>query len=415
MADLMVTLGADSSELEKKVKQAGKTIEKELGGGDKKGKGVMGGIDFATNLMSGNIGAAIGGLFGPVGQAVGQFVDVLLGKAKELMDQAIQLRAMSMQTNMSTQQIQGLEGIAKATGISVGKLADSISEYNRRVGYARTHGSEMNYLLTKMGVSFETIKNGTFTYFDAIDALAKAQAAGTDEAILNHYAQVMLGSSYKEMLPLIKMGSDNLKGYSERIYKTSKESIDALTEAGDAWNEFTESVKNMAMDMLGWLYSKTFAVDAQDVANAMTLQLAGNDSRKKEILQQVMRDYGGGKTDAQKKQLGLQAIDLREKDLLSLRYDPAKVKADMDEQRKIITDMFTKQKGVNLNPFGAGPALGASQMQQMGGGDLFGAVSFNPAQETANNTKIAAEQITQLNSKVQPSTQANPEREGLNK
>jgi hypothetical protein len=372
-------------------------------------------MDFASNLMSGNVGAAVGSLFGPVGQAVGGFVDVLLGKAKELMDASIQLRAMSMQTNMSTQQIQGLEGIAKATGIGVGKLADSISEYNRRIGYARTHGSEMNYLLTKMGVSFETIKNGTFTYFDAIEALGKAQAAGTDEAILNHYANVMLGSSYKELLPLIKMGSENLKGYSERIYKTSKESIDALTEAGDAWNEFTESVKNLAMDMLGWLYKKTFAVDAQDVANAMTLQLAGNDSRKKEILQQVMRDYGGGKTDAQKKQLGLQAIDLREKDLLSLRHDPAKVKADMDEQRKIITDMFTKQKGVNLNPFGAGPALGASQMQQMGGGDLFGAVTFNPQQETANNTKITADQITELNSKVQPSTTANPQRDDLNR
>jgi hypothetical protein len=411
MADLMVTLGADSSELEKKVKQAGKTIEKELGGGDKKGKGVMGGIDFATNLMSGNIGAAIGGLFGPVGQAVGQFVDVLLGKAKELMDQAIQLRALSMQTNMSTQQIQGLEGIAKATGISVGKLADSISEYNRRVGYARTHGSEMNYLLTKMGVSFETIKNGTFTYFDAIDALAQAQAAGTDEAILNHYAQVMLGSSYKEMLPLIKMGSENLRGYSQRIYKTSKESIDALTEAGDAWNEFSESVKNIAMDMLGWLYSKTFAVDAEDVARAMTLQQGAYGN--KEMLQKVMIDYGGGKTDAQKKALGLQALDIREKESLSLGKDPAKVKAEMDEQRKIIREMYDKQKGVNLNPFGAGPALGASQMQQMGGGDLFGAVSFNPMQRMADNTDTINTNVAKIANQQTPSS--DPKRDALNR
>jgi hypothetical protein len=411
MADLMVTLGADSSELEKKVKQAGKTIEKELGGGDKKGKGVMGGIDFATNLMSGNIGAAIGGLFGPVGQAVGGFVDVLLGKTKELMDASIQLRAMSMQTNMSTQQIQGLEGIAKATGISVGKLADSISEYNRRVGYARTHGSEMNYLLTKMGVSFETIKNGTFTYFDAIDALAKAQAAGTDEAILNHYAQVMLGSSYKEMLPLIKMGSENLKGYSERIYKTSKESIDGLTEAGDAWNEFSESVKNIAMDMLGWLYSKTFAVDAEDVARAMTLQQGAYGN--KEMLQKVMIDYGGGKTDAQKKALGLQALDIREKESLSLGKDPAKVKAEMDEQRKIIREMYDKQKGVNLNPFGAGPALGASQMQQMGGGDLFGAVSFNPMQRMADNTDTINTNVAKIANQQTPSS--DPKRDALNR
>lgn len=413
MADLMVTLGADSSELEKKVKQAGKTIEKELGGGDKKGKGIMGGIDFASNLMSGNIGAAIGGLFGPVGQAVGQFVDQLAAKAKELMDKAIELRAMSMQTGMSTQQIQGLENIAKATGISVGKLSDSISEYNRRVGYARTHGSEMNYLLTKMGVSFETIKNGTFTYFDAIDALAKAQAAGTDEAILNHYAQVMLGSSYKEMLPLIKMGSDNLKGYSERIYKTSKESIDALTEAGDAWNEFSESVKNIAMDMLGWLYSKTFATDAQDISDAMATADHVYGGSIKNQMEKLMTTWTGGKTEAQKKSMMTEAVNIREKELISLKKSPAEIKADIDERRKALEEMFNKKPGTNLNPFGVGPALGASQMQQMGGGDLFGAISFNPMQRVSDNTDQIKTDVNKI-ANQQPAT-TNPQRDGLNR
>jgi hypothetical protein len=369
-------------------------------------------MDFASNLMSGNVGAAIGGLFGPVGQAVGAFVDVLLGKAKELMDQAIQLRAMSMQTGLTTQQIQGLENVAKATGISVGKLADSISEYNRRIGYARTHGSEMNYLLTKMGVSFETIKDGTFDYFQAIDALAKAQEAGTDEAILNHYAQVMLGSSYKEMLPLIKMGSDNLKGYSQRIYKTSQDSIDALTEAGDKWNEFSESVKNIVMDMLGWLYKHTFATDAQDIEDAMALADHTYGGTVKNQMEKVMTEWTGGKTDAQKKSMMNEAINLREKNLLSLRHNPAEVKADIDERRKILEEMFSK-KGVNLNPFGAGPAQGASQMQQIGGGDLFGAVTFNPQQEIVKNTGDTVIELKKMSGSTTPPQ--NPQRDALNK
>lgn len=411
MADLSVTIGADTAELEKKVKEAGKTIKDGLTPGQ---KGVIKGMDFAQNLMSGNVGAAIGSLFGPVGQAVGGFIDTIIGKAKELMDISIQLRAMSMQTGLTTQQIQGLENIAKATGISVGKLSDSISEFNRRVGYAQIHGGELNFLFNKLGVKMADVKNGTFNYFDAIDALAKAQAAGTDQAILNHYANVMLGSSYKELLPLIKMGSDNLKGYSQRIYKTSQESIDALTEAGDSWNEFSESVKNIAMDMLGWLYSKTFATDPQSISDAMATADHYYGGSIKNQMEKLMTEWTGGKTEAQKKSMMTEAVNIREKELVKLGRSPAEVKADIDERRKALEEMFNK-KGVNLNPYGLGPAQGASTMQQMGGGDLFGAVSFNPQQETANNTKITADQITQLNSKVQPSNTANPNRDDLNK
>ena len=413
MADLSVTIGADTAELEKKVKQAGKTIEKELTPGQ---KGVIKGMDFASNLMSGNVGAAVGSLFGPVGQAVGQFVDVILGKAKELMDASIQLRALSMQTGMSTQQIQGLEGIAKATGISVGKLADSISEYNRRIGYARTHGSEMNYLLTKMGVSFETIKNGTFDYFKAIDTLGKAQAAGTDEAILNHYAQVMLGSSYKELLPLIKMGSNNLKLYSEAIYKTSQNSVDALSRAGDSWNIFTENVKNMAMEMLGWFLAEREKNKIQKVAGDVQSALARGDIY--EAAKMWNKGLGPGYSNEQKLKIAQNTLKnptMSETGVFGLYNINT---ASSQDQIKKFAEAFKEitgmnVKGTNLNPFGAGPALGASQMQQMGGGDLFGAVTFNPQQETANNTKITADQITELNSKVQPSTTANPQRDDL--
>mgnify|MGYP003353829617 CR=1 FL=1 len=54
-------------------------------------------------------------------------------------------------------------------------------------------------------------------------------------------------------------------------------------------------------------------------------------------------------------------------------------------------------------------------MQQMGGGDIFGAMSFSPAVQTAENTKTTAEQVTQLNNKIQPSSSENPNRGDLNR
>jgi len=395
MADLAVSIGADTTELEKKAKEAGKTIKKELSPGE---QGVIKGIDFASNLLAGNVGAAIGSLFGPVGQAVGQFVDQLAAKAKELIDSAIQLRNLSYQTNLSPQQLQGLENVAKATGLSVGKLADSISEYNRRLGYAQMHGGEMNVLLNKMGVSFDQIKNRTFTYFDAINALAKAQAAGTDEATLNHYANVMLGSSYKELLPLIKTGSENLRVYSESIYKTSQESLDALTEAGDAWNSFTESVKNMAMEALGAVL-QIFSDSPSDIANRIQGRAAGtNDLQNPEKILKDMSVEMGAMDPKKKKEMLQNAVAIMGSDnTYGNQLGVAQQRAFLD----VIEKMFPGAKSGNkLNPFGAEQAQGASQMQQMGGGDIFGAISFNPFDRTATATEASAESLKAIEAKM---------------
>lgn len=404
MADLAVTIGADTTELEKKVKEAGKTIKNGLTPGQ---QGVMKGANFAQNLMAGNVGSAIGSLFGPVGEAVGGMVDAMIAKAKELMDAAIQLRALSMQTNLTTQQIQGLENVSKATGISVSKLADSISEYNRRLGYAQMHGGEMNVLLNKMGVSFDQIKNRTFTYFDAIKALGEAQAAGTDEATLNHYANVMLGSSYKELLPLIKMGSENLRIYSENTYKTSKESIQALTEAGDYWNAFAESVKNMAMDMLGRLL-QFMEEGPADLAESM--QRAALTMTPEQVLRNESNEMGP-MDEVKKRELLKQSVNLMgQNNPYGQVLSPAKQKEYMD----LIDKMFPAGNPRNkLNPFGSELAQGASQMQQMGGGDLFGAVSFNPMQRVAENTDAINSNVAKIANQQTPTN--DPKREGLEK
>lgn len=406
MADLSVTIGADTKELEKKAKEAGKTLEKELGKG---GKGVMKGMDFASNLMSGNVGAAVGALFGPLGQAIGGFVDDLLQKAKELMDKAIGLRALSFQTNLSPQQIQGLEPIAKATGIGIGKLTDNMTEYNRRLGYAQMHGGEMNVLLNKMGVSFEQIKNRTFTYFDAINALSKAQAAGTDEAILNHYAQVMLGSSYKELLPLIKMGSSNLKLYAEQVTKTSQESVDALTETGDAWNLFIQNVENTTMDLLG-KFLKWAGKDASQVSKELQLiSMSGKYDTPEKVISQMLKQLGPMRPD-KARTLVEQGIEINK----TTSYG----KPISNERAQELLDALYKQipkpgTGNKLNPFGSELAQGASQMQKMGGGDIFGAISFNPMQRMADNTDTINTNVAKIANQQTPTN--NPNRDDLNR
>jgi hypothetical protein len=54
-------------------------------------------------------------------------------------------------------------------------------------------------------------------------------------------------------------------------------------------------------------------------------------------------------------------------------------------------DEQLKGSGKVLSPFGMSEAGAASQMQQMGGGDIFGAVAFTPLERIATATEATAE------------------------
>jgi hypothetical protein len=56
---------------------------------------------------------------------------------------------------------------------------------------------------------------------------------------------------------------------------------------------------------------------------------------------------------------------------------------------KSFTSML-EQPGKKLSPFGFSEAGAASQMQQMGGGDIFGAVAFSPLDAIKDNTDRTA-------------------------
>ena len=67
--------------------------------------------------------------------------------------------------------------------------------------------------------------------------------------------------------------------------------------------------------------------------------------------------------------------------------------------------LFRSGAGKKLSPFGLSEAGAASQMQQMGGGDIFGAVAFSPLDAIKDNTKEIAENTRPKSEPVAPVTQ----------
>jgi hypothetical protein len=391
MADLSVTIGLDQKELEKGLADAGKTVEK----GMSAGKGISKGANFISDILGGNIGSAIGSLFGPVGALVGQVFDQIIGKVRELAEYAKELRTIRLKTGLSYSEIEGINAIAKSAGISAGAMADSMVEFKKKSADAYIKGGELIRLLPKLGVGLDELRKGSFDYFQAIKLLSEAHKAGTDEATLDYYAHALLGSSYKEMLPLIKMGSTNLKLYNDAIYKNSTEAVDAMSRFGDAFDRWIQNLKNGATELFGkYLLAREEQnrTDYAVQAGAMIMAGRSKDSLKSRwnVEDQAvgfLKNIGPGFSDEQRKQFAVEATN--------------RMKIT-DEEKKQFLDYFNKQlekPGKKLSPFGLSEAGAASQMQQMGGGDIFGAVAFTPleriataTEKTADNTKPGADQ-----------------------
>lgn len=382
MADLAVTIGLDQKELEEGLKNAGKTIEDKMG--DKKIKDAFG---IASNIMSGNVGAGVGALFGPVGAAVGQFVDLLVSKARELADYAKELRTIRLKTGLSYQEIEGLNQVAKAAGISTSALADSMVEFKKKSADAFIKGGELIRILPKLGVGLEELREGSFDYFTAIKLLSEAQKAGTDDATMNYYANALLGASYKEMLPLIRNGSSNIKLYNDSIYKNSTEAVDALARFGDAFDIFVLNLKNRAVEILGTVvkfFENASDKSAAEFALARVSRAEGKTEKERKVIfeeaaKEFIKNIGPGYSDEQR---------------MAIAKNATYSGLSENDRKKYLVELERQLgfgAGKKLSPFGFTEAGAASQIQQMAGGDIFGAVGFSPLTMIEKNTKETAE------------------------
>ena len=384
MADLSVTIGLDQTELEKGLANAGKSIGKMGGGGGKDQNPFQ---ETANKFQS---AAGIGGMLGgPIGEVVGQFIDAfrfaidkIIDYVKELIAYATKLRNLSIATGVSVGELEKMEGIAQASGVSLDTLAHSMNEFNKRMGEARIKGSEVNNILVKLGIGMDQVADGSFDAVAGMKALAAAHEAGTDAATLAYYGNKMFGSSFEQLLPIIKRGSAAIDEYGIRTWRNTETATYALARMGDEWDNFWHNFKVVMLEAIGAI---AFAIQSiTDMADMIKLRAIASVSPS--LAGALAEKTLSPSISKEARQMQLEVITAG----LS------------DKNKKFFMDAYDEAaggKGKKLSPFGLSEAGGASQMQQMGGGDIFGAVAFTPleriataTEKTAENTKPGADQ-----------------------
>jgi len=359
MADLKTTIGIDLKELEKGLTEAGRMI----GGAMGQGKSGYGGIKNPFAKVAGDLSSAqgIGGLVGgPIGAMVGAVVDAFAGMVKaviakisEIAEYAKTIRLASLRSGMDISQIKQFESIGQTFGVSLQTMMNSAVEFTRRMGEARIKGGELTNILAKMGVGMDEVSDGTFDANKAMKALSDSYAAGTDEATLLYYGTA--ADSY-------------LTANAGAVGALARGKSD-MEKWGQLWDNFWINLIGSVFEMIEEIqfsFKNFFSTGAWNPFESVEDEV----KRKVENAPKYM-------TNDEIKDFVLREID-----------------EDKREQAKKELEKLLKGKANILNPFGLAEAGAASQMQQMGGGDVFGAVSFTPleriataTEETARNTR----------------------------
>jgi hypothetical protein len=377
MADLSVTIGLDQKELEKGLAQAGKSI------GNMGGKG---GAENPFQSTANQLGTAqgVGSLIaGPIGGMIGAFLDAfgamisaVMAKVKELADYAQQLRITSLKTGLGIDQIRQLEAIGQAFGVSLQTMSGSVVEFTRRMGEARIKGGEVTNLLAKMGVGMDEIADGSFDATKAMKALADSYAAGTDEATLLYYGTKLFGDSFKDLLPIIKAGSQAIDDASQTYLEANSDATASLGRLGQDLDNYGRTIKNFFINLLGSVVQMIEEIQFS-VANFFTFGAWNPFESLEDEVARKLENAPKYMTAEERAKFVLEEIDDNKKEA---------AKKEIEKQQK--------GDGKILTPFGMSEAGAASQLQQMGGGDIFGAVAFSPieriataTEETAKNTR----------------------------
>lgn len=374
MADLSVTIGLDQKELEKGLADAGKSI-----GNLGKAGGMQNPFQGAANQLS--TGQGIGTLLaGPIGGMIGAFTDAfggmissVLSKIKEVAEYAQKLRRISLTTGIDIGQLRQIESVGMAFGVSLDAMSRSVVEFTRRMGEARIRGGEVTNILAKMGVGMNEVANGTFDHQAALKSLSDAYAAGTDEATLLYYGTKLFGDSFKELLPIVKAGSKAIDDAADSYLTANEGAVGALGRGkqdmekwGQMWDNFWINLIGSVFEMIEEMqfsFKNFFTLGAWNPFESLEDEVA----RKLENAPKYM-------TNEERAKFVLEEIDEDKRD---------EAKKEIEKQ--------LKGPGKVLSPFGMSEAGAASQMQQMGGGDIFGAVAFSPLERIATATEATAE------------------------
>lgn len=169
----------------------------------------------------------------------------LMDVTKETAAAAKELEALSLQTGVSTTDLQAFQYAEDFIGVSSDQLADSLKDLTTKMSDAANGNEETAAKFDQLGVSIYdaqgNLRSSYDVFLDVIDGLGEMSNQAERDAL----AMSLINESAQQLNPLIEQGSGSLKKYAAEAenvgYILSNDQLKALTAVDDAQNRLLKS------------------------------------------------------------------------------------------------------------------------------------------------------------------------------
>ena len=204
------------------------------GAADKLGIQLPEGASKALNSLNGiNAGtaAAVGGFAAMVAAGV-KVEKQLMSITKESAEYAKEIKTLASVTGQSTEQIQEFQYASDMIGVSYDRVKDSLKEITNKMQEAQNGSEDTAGAFKTLGVEIEntdgSLRSADSVFYDVIDSLGNMHNQAQRDAL----AMDLMSESAQELNPLIEVGSEGLKKYTDEAhemgYVLDNEAVEAL-------------------------------------------------------------------------------------------------------------------------------------------------------------------------------------------
>lgn len=199
-------------------------------------KGAGGALDALNKVKLGTVAgvAAFAGFVAAITSAEKKLMSI----TKESAAYAKEIKTLASVTGQSTEQIQEFQYASDMIGVSYDRVKDSLKEITNKMQEAQNGSEDTAGAFKTLGVEIEntdgSLRSADSVFYDVIDSLGNMHNQAQRDAL----AMDLMSESAQELNPLIEVGSEGLKKYTDEAhemgYVLDNEAIAALTATDTA-------------------------------------------------------------------------------------------------------------------------------------------------------------------------------------
>ena len=204
------------------------------GAADKLGINLPEGATKALNSLNGisaGTAAAVGGFAALVAAGV-KVEKQLMSITKESAEYAKEVKTLASVTGQSVEEVQEWQYASDMLGVTYDRVKDSLKEITNKMQEAQNGSEDTAKAFETLGVKLEdtdgNLRSADAVFYDVIDSLGNMSNQAERDAL----AMDLMSESAQELNPLIEVGSEGLKKYTDEAhemgYVLDNEAVEAL-------------------------------------------------------------------------------------------------------------------------------------------------------------------------------------------